>query len=705
LENRLSKHIVNLLTAAALFALVYFLVFRDKRFSEGMQTILYVGLVVVGIGLLIFVHELGHFLAAKLCDTKVEVFSIGFFGAIPGCQFKYGETLYKIGMVPLGGYVKMPGENPGDVSDEEAAKDPRLLSNKSVGQRMLIFSAGVIMNILLAGVFFVIVYLHGKEERAPILGLVEPGSPAFQAGIEPGSVLLEVDGRLNPTYEDLFMASALARPNKTEIFLRWRTPSGEERQGTVIPRKLKNDTRPLIGTVQAQSLRFPSGLARDPDLGKKREIESADLGLKGSPVAKAGFEPGDTLVGVRAAGSKEPFEKLNVGVDLVRAEFKYRAVPMEFEVSHAGSTSTVKVGPRLFVSPPFRMTMGPIVSRVKEQYVPPSARQFLEGDVIKKVENKPVRDPMRLPDELMDLVEKKDKLTVTVLRDGKEVDLKLQCAELRGRGTSNEMRPLGGSNSPVAIPALGVAYRVEPIIAEVDKNAPDAIQKMLGGTLKQVTFNGEGKAEDLEVGPDDYQWPYLFFRWQFAGNRTAQVKVEKDGMPQIGPVTAAEVPGWYQPDRGFALFEAEKTVVVADGVLDALRLGSIETGRFIIRIYMNLRSFLTGDLSVKYLSGPFKMFEQTYQMAEEGILKLILFLAIISVNLAVVNFLPIPVLDGGHVMFLIIEKIRGKPATERMMVVANIIGLSIIAALMLFVVFLDVSKYAWVQKLLEVFGL
>src|SRR5262249_24108107 len=108
------------------------------------------GKVAIGLGLVIFLHELGHFLAAKWCDVHGTTFSIGFGSAIPGCSFKWGETTYKLAIVPLGGYVQMVGQVDGDESSDGSEDDPRSFRNKSVGQRMLIISAGVIMNVILA---------------------------------------------------------------------------------------------------------------------------------------------------------------------------------------------------------------------------------------------------------------------------------------------------------------------------------------------------------------------------------------------------------------------------------------------------------------------------------------------------------------------------------------------------------------------------
>src|SRR5262249_26245550 len=106
-----------------------------------------------GLGLVIFIHELGHFLVAKWCDVHVETFSIGFGPALPGCSFQRGETTYMIALFPLGGYVKMMGEG---TESEEDENDPRSFKNKPVGQRMAIISAGVIMNVILACVCFIV---------------------------------------------------------------------------------------------------------------------------------------------------------------------------------------------------------------------------------------------------------------------------------------------------------------------------------------------------------------------------------------------------------------------------------------------------------------------------------------------------------------------------------------------------------------------
>ena len=211
-----------------------------------------VALVAVGLGLVIFIHELGHFAAAKWCDVHVETFSIGFGPPLPGCQFRKGETVYQIALVPLGGYVKMVGEG----NEEDGEDDPRSFKNKSVGQRMLIISAGVIMNILLAAVCFVGVYrTTGVEGIAGVIGSVDAGSPAWQKGLRPGGQLLKIGDSEKPLFDDVLpevmhWKSGLPIPVKYETFENGKATVVET---DVMPRKNEERGRLMIGIGPASA--------------------------------------------------------------------------------------------------------------------------------------------------------------------------------------------------------------------------------------------------------------------------------------------------------------------------------------------------------------------------------------------------------------------------------------------------------------------
>jgi regulator of sigma E protease len=142
------------------------------------------------LGVLIFVHELGHFLCAKLMNVKVLKFSLGFGPKIFGRQ--YGETEYLLSSVPLGGYVKMLGEDQGDeISDADKA---RAFSSQPVWKRLLIVFFGPLFNVLFATVIFLVLFLTGVPSLLPDVGEIIPDSPAARSGLTKGDMIVDIDG-------------------------------------------------------------------------------------------------------------------------------------------------------------------------------------------------------------------------------------------------------------------------------------------------------------------------------------------------------------------------------------------------------------------------------------------------------------------------------------------------------------------------------
>ena len=167
-----------------------------------------------GFSFIVFVHELGHFAVAKWAGVKVERFAIGFGREIVG--FTRGETRYSFNILPLGGYVKMLGQE--DFEDKEGEirvkEDPRSFSNKPVFHRMVIVSAGVVMNILFAAFLFVIVFMHGTETLVTTVGQVIPESPAAMAGLQPGDKILKINDSVIREYQEIKFAVMLADPHR-----------------------------------------------------------------------------------------------------------------------------------------------------------------------------------------------------------------------------------------------------------------------------------------------------------------------------------------------------------------------------------------------------------------------------------------------------------------------------------------------------------
>jgi regulator of sigma E protease len=150
-------------------------------------------------GMLVFFHELGHFLVAKLSGVKVLTFSLGFGPKLIGKQI--GETEYRISALPLGGYVKLYGENP----QEKVAKkeEKRAMRHQPLRNRMAITVAGSLANFILGIFLFTIVYSVGTHELAPVVGEIMDGSPAQEAGVRSGDVIVKIDDKAITLWNDI----------------------------------------------------------------------------------------------------------------------------------------------------------------------------------------------------------------------------------------------------------------------------------------------------------------------------------------------------------------------------------------------------------------------------------------------------------------------------------------------------------------------
>jgi regulator of sigma E protease len=161
---------------------------------------------VVALGVLVFIHEMGHYLAARWCGVHVEAFSIGFGRAVAGWTDKHG-TAWKLSWIPLGGYVKLHGqERPEEVADDVRAlwQPGRTFHEKQVGKRAIIVAAGPIANFLLAGLLFGLLFaINGRPLDLPIVGEVGADTAASAAGIQKGDRIIQIDGAPVARFADL----------------------------------------------------------------------------------------------------------------------------------------------------------------------------------------------------------------------------------------------------------------------------------------------------------------------------------------------------------------------------------------------------------------------------------------------------------------------------------------------------------------------
>ena len=226
------------------------------------------------IGVMILIHELGHFWAARFFDVRVETFSFGFGPRLFG--FRRGETDYRVSLVFfLGGFVKMAGELPGD----ESANDPRGFMAKSRWQRLIIVLAGPLMNVVLAvglltGLYMVKYQRVVDAESGAVIGAVTPATPAAKAGIQEGDRIVKLGGRRNPTWDDIIVkeVESAARPMQLTI-----ARNGKEFDTTVTP---VLDERSGVGNA---------------GWSEKGEVQLGPV-TSGMPAQKVGFQQGDLIL-------------------------------------------------------------------------------------------------------------------------------------------------------------------------------------------------------------------------------------------------------------------------------------------------------------------------------------------------------------------------------------------------------------------------
>ena len=243
---------------------------------------------IVLVGVMVVVHEFGHFVVAKLCRVRVEAFSFGFGPRLFG--YKYGDTDYKVCALPLGGYVKMAGENFAELSD--AAKgtatvappdDPGALTSHPRWQRMLIGAAGPVANFILAFVLMFVYYgwineVPAVEVKETTIEWVTPGSPAAQAGLQPGDIIRHFADADNPDWDNIVQRLVMS-PNQT-------LPVAVERGGSVLQ----------------LALRVPGELKTDDLAGILPQFTPGPIGVKevqpGTPADQAGLRAGDAIQSV-----------------------------------------------------------------------------------------------------------------------------------------------------------------------------------------------------------------------------------------------------------------------------------------------------------------------------------------------------------------------------------------------------------------------
>jgi regulator of sigma E protease len=664
--------------------------------------------IAVGLGVVIFIHELGHFLMAKWNGVKVEKFSIGFGPTIAG--FRRGETEYVIAALPLGGFVKMLGESP----EDEASKstDPRAYPNKSVSARMAIISAGVIMNIFLAFGCFAFYYSNPRVEQPPVLGVVTAGSPAYLAGLRPGDEIVAIDGRRNLAFADLLETVVLSSSGQV-MHLQVNRP------GTSGPIDVDLEAsadefsdRPTIGVLGSRNqelagLRVLPGMTNPPTF---EAIPEKELQTKADVVV--------------AAGPKgEPLEPLSAPMDYERIASKYRDRDLTLKIDRTKlnddgehgavlSTTELTLPPNHFLDFGFKFAIEPISGVRKGS--PAEIAGFRKGDLIKKVDGIDGVDPLRLAE-------------ICYEKAGKPMTFEVERTAAVGEPNtvtltatpddSAPYRSLVQELEPVDVPGLGLCFPVDPKIAQVRPDSPAAKAGLKAGdsidalTLrvaeppkKGATPKKDAKPKTIDIDFHFKERPATWFSskepavsWWSAFIRLQDRQYQDVELTVNGakkPIRIMPEPNssWYYPVRGLE-FQGQRRTLPAEPFTQAVSSGFHRTSRTVMIVYSTFRSLFQRRVSVKHLGGPIMIFQMGYSAAGTSFSILVFFLGILSVNLAVLNFLPVPPLDGGQMVFLIAEKVRGRPLPDTAMIAGQWVGLALVLCLMVFVTYQDI--YRW----------
>jgi len=605
--------------------------------------------VVIGIGLLIFIHELGHFVVAKLMNVRILKFSLGFGKRLVG--FRRGETEYVVGALPLGGYVKFAGENPG----EQRTTDPRALVNQSVGRRALIFVAGVVMNIIGALVMFAVAFGIGVQFRVPKVGQVV-GGPAHEAGLRAGDEIVEINGHRDLDFEDIQTLIALSDPDR-DLHLVVRR-DGERKTFTLKPRldERLGDGFPTIGITPPVSTTVAA---------------VAD----GSAAADAGIVKAERILAVQVEG--DPEVRLETFADLARAIRDARDTPIVLEIEAPDGTrrrQRLRLKPRETYA--FSWELGrPVIGSVRHGG-PAEAAGLRSGDVILTADGQPVVSVRGFVETIAAHGDGASPVSLTVRRGGETVTV-----------TVTPRIDAPGEPPRIGI-ALGVPREAEPEIVRI---SPDSSLRKaeipVGSVIVAVsdepcrTVENVQKALEPFVGPKPAkpsEFVRVTLRTPDGDEITKEIQAEREARDY---------------ELGIA-GEYETHIRRHTNIFKACAVGVRKTVTTVRRVLLMLRRIVF-TRSVKPgegVAGPVQIPVIAYERAKSGLGDFLYFLAILGANLAVINLLPIPILDGGQLVFLGIEKVKGSPLSERAQVIAQYAGLAVILLIFLYIAHHDVLK-------------
>lgn len=588
-------------------------------------------LVIVGIGLLIFVHELGHFLMAKKIGVRVLAFSLGFGPAL--FKKQWGETEYRLSLFPLGGYVKLAGEGP----EEEKTGSHWEFSAKSVGQRACVLVAGVALNAVLAFIAFIVAFQIGVPFITSEIGQVAPGWPAWEAGIQRGDKVVEINGDKDPDFEDLFTIVALSDPS-TGVNL------GVERDAKTFNVKVtpKYDTEhgiQRIGIMPATSLEIDKIFAFENNY---------------SPARDAGIQVKDTIVAVNG-------KRISTEDEFREAEGMSFGKEMAITVLRDNKEIELKVTPYKSTRWMLGLSCATAVLDGVINNSLASKAGFRKGDEIVEVNEKPVTGFSDIRKLVMGAEE--ETIVITVKKNETVTRISVLLGDEKAKEEFLDgLTPFYG----LKVDSLVAGYPAEKVGLKPGDLITSLNEKEIKdwNALLQMVVMSQGKPMVIE--------------WMRGNERfVSPIEPQKDEKNAVGNI---------------GVKFREKTVIKQYGLFGSCVVGTKKAIINVQRLYLTIKGFFSQRLSTKNVGGFILIAQASYESAKVGFGKLVYFLGILSLQLALLNILPVPVLDGGHLLFLAIEKIKGSPVSQRTLSIAQYIGFGLIITLVIYATRNDIMR-------------